>query len=87
MIKADKVDYVKAQRVTGNHTCHWPGCTQQVSPAMWGCKRHWFALPITIRNRIWKAFLPGQEIEKSPSDAYIAAAGEAQKWIMENAKP
>lgn len=85
MLKADKVDYVKAQRVTGDHTCHWPGCTKQVAPAMWGCKIHWFRLPKAIRDRIWKAFRPGQEIEKAPSAEYLEAAEAAQQWIRENA--
>lgn len=28
-----------------SHTCHWPGCTVEVDPKMWGCRRHWFMLP------------------------------------------
>lgn len=82
--KADKVDYVKAQAVTGSHTCHWPGCTAQVAPAMWGCKAHWFKLPRALRNMIWKAFQPGQEIDKTPSPEYLAAADQVQLWIAEN---
>lgn len=84
--KADKVDYVKAQRVTGDHTCHWPGCTAQVAPAMWGCKFHWFKLPKHLRNLIWRAFVPGQEIEKTPSPEYFDATRQVQQWIDENAK-
>lgn len=82
--KADKVDYVKAQRITGNHTCHWPGCDKQVAPAMWGCKTHWFRLPLKLRNLIWRTFEPGQEVEKSPSSGYLAAADQVQQWIREN---
>ena len=63
------------------HTCHWPGCDQRVPPAMWGCRRHWYQLPLRIRNRIWATYVPGQEITKTPSLAYIAAAKEAQEWI------
>lgn len=85
--KADKVDYVKAQRVTGSHTCHWTGCTKQVAPAMWGCKEHWFRLPRTIRNLIWKTFEPGQEIEKTPSPEYLAAVDLAQKFIATAQEP
>lgn len=65
------------------HTCHWPNCTQRVPPARWGCRKHWFALPLRLRNRIWATYVPGQETTKSPSAAYIAAAKEAQQWIAE----
>lgn len=65
------------------HTCHWPNCTQRVPPVRWGCRKHWFALPLRLRNRIWATYVPGQEITKTPSAAYIAAAKEVQQWIAE----
>lgn len=80
-----KADYVRS--ATGHdprHTCHWPGCTRVVPPAMWGCRAHWFKLPKRIRDRIWRTFEPGQEIAKDPSAEYLAAAREAQAWIAEN---
>jgi hypothetical protein len=52
---------------------------------MWGCKAHWFRLPWRIRDAIWRAYIPGQEVSKDPSEAYIAAAQEAQRWIKEQA--
>lgn len=63
------------------HTCHWPGCTEQVPPKLWGCKKHWFMLPADIRREIWRTYRPGQELQKDPSREYIAAAREAQEWI------
>lgn len=63
------------------HTCHWPDCTREVPPKMWGCPQHWFQLPKPIRDAIWRAYRPGQEIDKRPSDRYIAAAKLAQAWI------
>lgn len=63
------------------HLCHWPGCTVEVPPAMWGCKKHWFKLPLHLRNRIWATYKPGQEINKTPSPAYIEAAEAVQQWI------
>ena len=69
------------------HTCHWPGCTKAVPPAMWGCKPHWFALPKALRDNIWKTYVPGQEITKTPNGAYILAAREVQEWIAANRKP
>ena len=76
-----KVKHVLAQGRTRAHTCHWPGCTQQVPPAMWGCKKHWYSLPIDLRNAIWKAYRPGQERTGTPSSEYVAAARAVQEWI------
>jgi len=64
-----------------NHTCHWPGCKTQVAPALWGCKKHWFMLPMRLRNRILATYVSGQEITKTPSEEYVAAAKDVQKWI------
>lgn len=79
-----KVAYVLGQKQTRLHHCHWPGCEEQVPPARWGCRKHWYALPKAIRDRIWGAFVPGQEKTLRPNSEYVAAAKEAQAWIMEN---
>ncbi len=76
-----KADYVRAQPQTRNHRCHWPGCDKQVPPAMWGCKCHWFALPAALRAKVWRAYAPGQEVNGTPSDEYMAVAREVQDWI------
>lgn len=76
-----KVAYVKRQPQTRAHRCHWPGCDKQVPPAMWGCKPHWFQLPKRLRDRIWAAYVPGQERRMDPSYEYLTAAHEAQQWI------
>lgn len=80
-----KADYVRNQKQTRNHTCHWPGCQQQVPPAMWGCKQHWFKLPKSLRNKIWATYKPGQEITMTPSEDYLKVALEVQEWINKNA--
>ena len=67
------------------HECHWPTCKTEVPPSLWGCKKHWFKLPLSIRNRVWETYRPGQEMRMNPSAAYIAAAKEAQRWIREQA--
>ena len=77
----EKVRYVKAQEQTRDHNCHWPGCERQVPPAKWGCSPHWFKLPKDIRDAIWRAYRPGQEIDSRPSEAYLGAALRAQAWI------
>jgi hypothetical protein len=48
---------------------------------MWGCRKHWFTLPKMLRDRIWAAYRPGQEIDKRPSETYLDAAGAVQLWI------
>lgn len=63
------------------HLCHWPGCTAPVPPKMWGCKPHWFRLPKDLRDAIRSAYVPGQEITKTPSALYLAVAKRVQDWI------
>ena len=81
---ATKKRYVKRQKQNRPHECHWPGCTEQVPPAMWGCRRHWFKLPHSLRNRLWLAYRPGQERTMSPSREYMKVAKEVQDWIKEH---
>lgn len=76
-----KVQYVKSQGQTRAHQCHWPGCTTQVPPAMWGCRNHWYSLPKYLRDKIWQTYRPGQEKTLTPSAAYLAAAREVEAWI------
>lgn len=81
-----KAEHVLAAGQTREHKCHWPTCSKQVPPAMWGCRRHWFMLPAPIRNAIWRAYVPGQENTMTPSAAYLEAAEAAQRWIRETGK-
>lgn len=82
-----KADYVREkirQGRSGDHHCHWPECQTKVPPAQWGCRKHWYMLPQSLRNKVWRAFRPGQEVSKAPSKEYIAVAREVQTWIREN---
>ncbi len=63
-----------------SHKCHWPGCQVEVDPKMWGCKKHWFRLPQFLRKEVWRTYVPGQEITKTPSMEYIAVAEKVQAW-------
>lgn len=80
-----KADYVRSQGQTRNHHCHWPGCNAQVPPAMFACKAHWFRLPLSLRNRIWATYQPGQEVKGNPSDAYMEVMEDVQDWIRAQA--
>lgn len=81
---ADKAAYVRLQPQTRNHTCHWPGCQKQVPPAMWGCIVHWRKLPQWLRNKVWDAYVPGQEKTLTPSEKYLTVAAEVEQWIKSN---
>lgn len=83
---ADKRDYVRDRKdgPTGDHHCHWPGCSRHVSPALWGCYQHWMKLPKALRDKIWATFRAGQEISKTPSREYVEVAREVQDWIAKN---
>lgn len=86
----DKVEHVrKALRrgETHGHTCHWPGCGKKVPPAAWGCKPHWMRLPYGLRQKVWNAYRPTQEISKTPSRDYVVVAREVQDWIRNNIPP
>ena len=78
-----KADYVRSQGQTRDHHCHWPGCTRQVPPAMWGCRPHWNLIPKHLQARIWSTFRPGQEKTMTPSRAYLDAADEVQRWCLQ----
>jgi hypothetical protein len=80
---AEKAAYVRSQGQTRDHHCHWPGCDENVPPAVWGCKRHWYKLPLGLRNKIWHAFRAGQEVNGSPSRRYVEVAREVQAWIKD----
>lgn len=77
----DKAAHVRNAKQTRSHTCHWPGCKQQVPPAKWGCSKHWFELPPQLRSKIWNAYRPGQEDDGKPSEEYLAVAKEVDDWV------
>lgn len=80
----DKKDYVRSQKQTRKHTCHWPGCNKQVPPAMWGCGPHWFKLPKKLRDEVWMAYQPGQEVSMRVSEDYLTVMSKVDKWIKEH---
>lgn len=65
------------------HTCHAQGCAEEVQPKLFMCRRHWYALPSSIRTAIWCAYRPGQEIDKQPSEEYLVIAEQAVTWLAE----
>lgn len=78
--------HVRNAKQTREHVCHWPGCKQQVKPAMWGCAEHWKKLPAKLRNRVWRAYTIAQEETGLVSIDYIEVAKEVQDWIRKHGK-
>ena len=72
---AGAADHPEASR------CHWPGCQRQVPPHSWACAEHWAALPKSLRDRVARAYRPGQEIDKQPSREYIRIAQEVHHVV------
>lgn len=64
------------------HRCPWPQCAAYVEPDLWGCKQHWFAIPPTLRRRLWQAYRKGQTIATA-SDDYREAAADVDAWIQQ----
>lgn len=65
------------------HPCHATGCSVEVPPEMFTCRRHWFALPLRLRNRIWAAYRVGQCDDLNPSRTYCEAAKAAVIYLAE----
>ncbi|HQS18641.1 hypothetical protein [Reyranella sp.] len=82
-----KVRHVLSAGQTREHHCHWPGCEKQVPPAMWGCRMHWYMLPKDLRDKVWRAYRPGQEATMTPSRDYLDVAHQVQAWIAQNHPP
>lgn len=79
----EKARHVRAAGQERNHVCHWPGCNKQCKPAFWGCSKHWFTLPLALRNRVWKCYQIGQEQTGRPSPEYVEVARQVQAWASE----
>lgn len=59
------------------HKCHVPHCNKTVPPHLLMCGAHWKCVPQRERNAVWKHYRKGQEVDKKPSPAYVAAAQAA----------
>lgn len=66
-----------------SHTCHAEGCSKRVPPKMFACRAHWFALPLKVRNAIWREYRAGQEVDKKPSVSYLAVQQYAVGLLAE----
>ena len=56
-----------------DHVCHAEGCETRVPPRLLMCPMHWRMVPHQVQRRVWAAYVPGQEVRKDPTRAYMAA--------------
>lgn len=57
-----------------SHTCHARGCNQECLPSKLMCTSHWKKVPKAIQAAVYRAYVPGQEIRKDPTDNYLRVA-------------
>lgn len=62
---------------TAAHTCHAERCPVTVPAEMFMCTPHWSMVPPPLREAIKATYRPGQEIDKAPSQEYLAVARAA----------
>ena len=47
---------------------------------MLACYVHWLQLPLELRVRVWDHYVPGQEITKTPTKAYLEVMHECIEY-------
>lgn len=65
------------------HTCHARGCEKPVPPKMLMCLRHWRMVPRPLQTLVWARYVPGQEITKTPTTAYLDVMKQAIDAVAE----
>lgn len=65
------------------HTCHARGCSTEVPPRLLMCLKHWRMVPKDMQKAVWRAYRPGQEVDKNPSPQYLRVAGAAINAVAE----
>lgn len=65
------------------HVCHATGCNVKVPPRMLMCRKHWYMVPKPLRDAVWAAYVPGQEVRKDPTDEYMDVQRAAVQAVEE----
>ncbi len=60
-----------------DHKCHARNCPKSVPPARLMCIAHWRMVPYQLQKNVWRHYVAGQEITKTPTAEYLAAAKAA----------
>lgn len=59
------------------HRCHVKGCTKIVPLKMLMCAPHWHLCPADLQRQVWRTYKAFQEVTKTPTAEYLAAAAAA----------
>ncbi len=70
-----------------DHLCHAKGCHARVEPRLLMCPRHWRMVPAKLQADVWRTYRAGQEIDKSPTREYLAAARAAIEAVAAKERP
>ena len=65
------------------HTCHAEGCSAIVPPRLFGCRKHWAMVPKWLQAALYRVYVPGQEIRKNPTRAYLMVQTRCRLAIAE----
>ena len=65
------------------HSCHARQCDVSVPPKMLMCRKHWRMVPAPLKRAVWREYVPGQEIRKNPTDAYLEVSRAAIVAVYE----
>ena len=76
--------------MTEPHLCHAEGCKVRVPRRMFMCRKHWFMVPLTMRDQLMLAYTPGQERLDGtawPSDEYLTIAFQCVDTVAAKERP
>lgn len=59
------------------HVCHARGCDTDIDPGLFMCPIHWPLVSPALRDSIRATYRLGQEVDKQPSQEYLAFAAAA----------
>lgn len=79
-----KADYVRAEAANGHdgtHRCHAEGCNRMIAPVYLMCPRHWRMVPAAEQRAVWTHYRKGQEVDKKPTNEYLAALRAAVEAV------
>jgi hypothetical protein len=64
------------------HKCHAVGCQKVIPPRLLMCLKHWRMVPKEMQADIWKTYVPGQEVTKTPTNEYLKAQQRAVAVVL-----
>ncbi len=63
------------------HTCHANDCAVETPPSMFMCRKHWYMVPQSLQNAVWKAYRDTKGASRGRNRAYCTAAADAVEHV------